>query len=387
MKSGLNSKTFDKFAAIAGSIMNPSVQNWKNKGGKVMGYTCSFVPEELIIAAGMLPFRMRATGSKSAGRADDYFESSNICSMIRHTFNKVLTGEYDFIDGAVIGGGCDGNRHILDNWLKSPVSTPFLDRIFIPHASNELAAEYFLNQLLGLKAGIEEHFGVTITDEKLWDAIKLCNETRDLQRELYAIRISDNPPITGAETVSVIVAGYSMPKEEYRDDLKKLIGELKDVNVPERKYRARVMIVGPGHDDTSVCDIVENLGGIVVNDLTCFGGKVIFGSVKEDGPDPLKAIADYQVLTRPLCPKNLGAHPLINKEVLDRIREFKVDGVIGQVFLCCDTWGGEVFILNKELREVEIPLLRIEREYIPDSTGQLMTRVQAFIEAISGGTL
>jgi benzoyl-CoA reductase/2-hydroxyglutaryl-CoA dehydratase subunit BcrC/BadD/HgdB len=387
MKSGLKSEAFDKFTAIAGGIMNPSVEKWKKDGGKVMGYTCSFVPEELIVAAGMLPFRIRATGSQSAGRADDYFEAANLCSLVRHTFNKILTGEYDFIDGAVIGGGCDGNRHILDNWEKSPAKIEFLERIFIPHASNELSAEYFLGQLSGLKDRMEKYFGVTITDEKLKDAIKLCNEVRGLQRELYSLRLSDNPPITGSETVAVIVSGSSMPKEEYRDDLKQLLSELKSVKVPDKKYTARVMIIGPGHDDTSMSDIVEDLGGLVGNDLTCFGGKVIFGSINEDGPDLLKAIADYQVLTRPFCPKNLGAHPVINKEVFDKIKEFKVDGVIGQVFLCCETWGGEVYILNKELRAAGIPLLRIERECTADSTGQLRTRVQAFIETISGGAL
>ena len=313
MKSGLTSDSFEKFAAIAGSIMNPSVQKCKDGGGKVLGYTCSFVPEELFIAAGMLPVRIRGTGCLSADRANDYFTPENSCSLIRHTFNNVLTGAYNFLDGAVIGGGCDGNRHILDNWEKSPAKIAFLDRLFIPHASNELTAEFFLGQLSGLKSRIEGYFGVTITDEKVWSAIRLCNEVRALQRELYALRLGANPPITGSETVAVIVAGSSMPKEEYRDDLKKLIGELQEVHVPEKKYSARIMIVGPGHDDTSMSDIVEELGGLVVNDLTCFGGKVIFGSVKEDGSDPLKALADYQVLTRPLCPKNLNAHPVIIK--------------------------------------------------------------------------
>ena len=147
------------------------------------------------------------------------------------------------------------------------------------------------------------------------------------------------------------------------------------------------MIVGPGHDDSSMCDIVEDLGGLVVADLTCFGGKVIFGEIKENGSDPLQAIANYQVLDRPFCPKNLGAHPHIHKEIFDKIHDFKVDGVIGQNFLCCETWGGELYILNKELKEAGIPMLRIEREYVADSTGQLTTRVQAFIETISGGTL
>jgi benzoyl-CoA reductase subunit C len=385
MKSGLKSKVFENFSKIAGSINNSEVDNWKKQGGRVLGYTCSFVPEELFIAAGLMPFRIRGTGSLNADMADDYFEAANTCSFVRHCFNKVLSGEYNFIDGAVIGGGCDANRHVLDNWKQSPIKTPFLHRILFPHATGELMAHYFRDQLADLKAGLEEHFGVQITDQKLRDAIKQCNETRYLQRELYDFRKADNPPISGAETVAVIVAGSSMPKEKYNADLKILLDELRGVKVPKVNYKARLMIVGPGHDDTSMCVIVEGLGGLVAADLTCFGGKVIFGSIKESGPDPLQAIADYQVLDRPFCPKNLGAHPLISKEVFEKIKDFKVDGVIGQNFLCCDTWGGELYILNEELKEAGIPMLRIEREYISDSTGQMQTRVQAFIETISGG--
>jgi len=386
MKSGLKSEVFEKFAAAAGGIMNPSVAAWKQQGGKVMGYTCSFVPEELLIAAGLMPFRIRGTGgSQSAGQADDYFEAANICSSVRHCFNKVLLGEYAFIDGAVIGGGCDANRHILDNWQKSPVATPFLDRIFFPHSSHELAARYFRDQLAGLKVRLEAHFGVQITDQKLRDAINLCNETRDLQKELYAFRKLNNPPISGAETVAVMVAATSMPKAGYNADLKQLLSELRRTTVPDKIYKVRLMIVGPGHDESSICDIVESLGGLVVTDLTCFGAKAMFGRVRESGDDPLQAIADYQVLDRPFCPKNLGAHPHIHDEVFSNIRDFKVDGVIGQNFLCCDTWGGEIYILSKELKAAGVPMLRIEREYISDSTGQSQTRVQAFIETISGG--
>ena len=387
MQNGIESQVFDKFAQLSASIMNPAVEAWKQQGGKVLGYTCSFVPEELFVAAGLMPFRIRGTGSKSAGRADDYFEAANICSFVRHCFNKVLSGEYEFLDGAVIGGGCDANRHIFDNWKESPVKTPFLHRIFYPHHSAELMAAYFRNQLSELKTGLEQHFGVQLTNQKLWDAIRLCNEIRDLQKELYALRKVENPPISGSETISVILAGCSMPKEQYRADLKELLAELRGAQVPERKYKARIMIVGPGHDDTSICDIVEDQGGLVAADLTCFGGKIIFGGVAEGGHDPLQAIADYQVLNRPFCPKNLGAHPLINKEIFDRIKDYKLDGVIGQTFLCCETWSGELYILNKELKAAGVPMLRLEREYASDASGQLQTRIQAFIETLSGGAL
>ena len=387
MKSGLKSEIFEKFAAIAGNIMNPSVQKWKHKGGKVIGYTCSFVPEELFMAAGLLPFRIRATGSMSAERADDYYESANICSLVRHCFNKILTGEYEFIDGCVIGGGCDANRHILDNWEKSEARIPFLHRIFFPHSSGILMAQSFRKQLEEMKQLLEAHFGVQITNEKLRDAIILCNEIRDLQKSLYNLRKVDNPPITAAETISVIVAGYSMPKEEYKEDLTQLLEELRGVTMPEKKPVVRLMVVGPGHDEPSLCDMIETMGGAVVTDLTCYGGKTLFGSVRETDQDPLQALADYQVIDRPLCPKNLDAHPIISREVMDKIKEYCVDGIIGQSYLCCETWSGELFVLQKELKEAGIPMLRIEREYTSDSLGQVQTRVQAFIETISGGLL
>ncbi len=385
MKSGLQSEVFEGFASAARSISNPELEKWKGGGGKVLGYTCSFVPEELIVAAGLMPFRIRGTGSLTAESANEYFEAANVCSFIRHTFDQVLQGRYDFLDGAVIGGGCDANRHIYDNWQKSPVKPQFLETIFFPHASGEPMALEFRGQLAGLKTKIEQHFGAEITDEKLRSAVRLCNETRSLQRDLYALRQSANPPITGGETVEVMVAGSSMPKERYNTMLRTLLEELRGATVPERKIGARIMIVGPGHDDTSMCDIVEELGGLVAADLTCFGGKVIFGSVQEEGPDPLQAIADYQVLARPFCPKNLGAHPHIQKELLDQVRALRVDGVIGQSFLCCNMWGGELYILHKELKEAGIPMLRLEREYVSGSSGQLQTRVQAFLETISGG--
>jgi benzoyl-CoA reductase/2-hydroxyglutaryl-CoA dehydratase subunit BcrC/BadD/HgdB len=55
MKSGLNSEIFEKFAKIAGGIMNAEIEDWKKQGGRVIGYLCPVVPEELIIAAGILP--------------------------------------------------------------------------------------------------------------------------------------------------------------------------------------------------------------------------------------------------------------------------------------------------------------------------------------------
>jgi benzoyl-CoA reductase/2-hydroxyglutaryl-CoA dehydratase subunit BcrC/BadD/HgdB len=381
MESETKSKVLDKFKSYTANILNPSVEKLKASGGKVVGYFCSFIPEEIFIAAGLLPFRMRGTGSLTTERADEYFTSSN-CSFPRHCFNQALTGKFDFLDGLVVGTSCDTTRFIYDNWKASHIKTPFLYLLGYPHVSGEVMADYYRKELVKLKAALEEHFGVQITNEKLKAAIKLCNVTRELQRKIYELRKSGTPPITGAEMVTVMVAGVSMPKDEYNADLKQLISDLETLPPGNQKYSARLMVVGSCGDDDVMSRIAEEQGAIVVTDHTCFGGKLKYGSVDESEADLLKALANYQVLTRPFCAKVGGAYPLRAKVIIEAAKEYGVDGVIGQRLGCCDTWGGELYILKDDLKNAGIPSLMIEREYVPDSEGQITTRIQAFIETV-----
>jgi benzoyl-CoA reductase/2-hydroxyglutaryl-CoA dehydratase subunit BcrC/BadD/HgdB len=65
-------------------------------------------------------------------------------------------------------------------------------------------------------------------------------------------------------------------------------------------------------------------------------------------------------------------------------KAFEVDGIIFERMLFCNLWGGETLPLEEGLEEMEIPLLVLDREYIPGAIGQLRTRLQAFIEMIKG---
>ena len=52
METEINSKAMQVFNEATGSLMNPYIQTWLEDGGKVAGYLCSSVPEELLMAAG-----------------------------------------------------------------------------------------------------------------------------------------------------------------------------------------------------------------------------------------------------------------------------------------------------------------------------------------------
>ena len=126
----MTSKAFQNFSEAANAVTNPAVVSWKEQQGKIMGYLCSAVPEEIFTAAGFLPFRLRAPGSTGTELSDSYFSSVN-CSFVRHCFNLALLGEYDFLNGLVLLNSCDNVRRIYDHWTRQ-LKTPFVRILSFP---------------------------------------------------------------------------------------------------------------------------------------------------------------------------------------------------------------------------------------------------------------
>ncbi|MGB2583001.1 MAG: 2-hydroxyacyl-CoA dehydratase family protein [Dehalococcoidia bacterium] len=379
METRIQSKAFQELSQAAETLVNPAIQDWKGQGSKVVGYFCSAMPEEVITAAGLLPFRMRATGSTGTDLSDTYFSSIN-CSFPRHCFNIALQGGFDFLDGVVCMNSCDNVRRIYDNW-KRQLPTTLVHIMSLPRKTGEPQVEWFRDEVANLKQLLEKHFDIEITDERLWYAIKLHNETRRLQRKLYDLRKADNPPITGTEALAVTVAGTAMPKERYNQLLRELLDELSE-SAGNTDYRARLLLMGGIPDDPAYVKVIESQGGLVVTDSLCFGSRLLWNDIDEGASDPIAALAQYYVADRPSCPRMFGDYERRIGLVRDMIRDFKVDGVILERLAFCDHWGFEQLTIENDLKDDNVPCLIMDREYIMSGVGQLRTRVQAFLETM-----
>src|SRR4030042_5651119 len=86
-------------------LNNKFVRQWKESGKKVVGYTCSYVPDEIFHAAGILPYRIRGFGAAEATISDTYF-GPFICSLPKCMLQLAGEGKFDFLDGALITPGC-----------------------------------------------------------------------------------------------------------------------------------------------------------------------------------------------------------------------------------------------------------------------------------------
>lgn len=374
------SRLLNEFEEVSQILLNSYIEKWKGQGKKVLGYNCSYFPEEIVHAAGILPFRIRGTGCTETTLADAFLARAN-CSFARACLEHLLQGKYDFLDSAIFVYSCDHMCTAHNSW-KAQDKLPLIENIIsVPHTITEYGGEWFREEIGNIRDRIEEHFDVTITNDALGDAIVACNETQRLQRRLYELRQRSAPPITGSQSLSVLVADSSMPKDEYNRLLREFVEELEgDEGVSG--YTNRLMVSGSVIDNPAMLKLIEDSGALVVSDTLCFGARRSFREpIREDG-DPMNAIAD-RYYRQILCPRMFDSYPERFDFALDLAKQAKVDGVVLQSIMNCDIHGIDNVMLQKDFEERGIPVLVLEREYdVLADAGRIKTRVQAFLERI-----
>jgi benzoyl-CoA reductase subunit C len=229
-----------------------------------------------------------------------------------------------------------------------------------------------------LKEKLEEHFDVAITEEKLRESIKCVNDSRRLLHTLYDLRKAKQPPVTGAEALSITIAYTAMPKDEFNSELKALLSKL-DGRVALPEHRKRLFLYGTELDDPEYIRIIEDQGGLVVADGTCFGARM-FWDLVDESLEPLEALAK-RYHYRWSCPRMTDPIRRLDRinEMLD---EWDVDGIIGSRLMFCQLGGVDRTLSSLDAKEKGVPSLWLEREYLLGSTGQMKTRVQAFLESM-----
>jgi benzoyl-CoA reductase/2-hydroxyglutaryl-CoA dehydratase subunit BcrC/BadD/HgdB len=341
-----------------------------------MGYYCSYIPEEIFTAAGFLPYRIRGAGSEDSSDGDAYM-SARVCTFVRHTISLALRGEFDFLDGVVLLQNCDHIRRAGDLFVKK-VKLPFYSMLSVPRVPKERLFAWYLDELKRLKAEMEAHFGLTITDQKLEEAITLHNATRERIQRLYEMRKKDAPPITGEEALTVTIAAHLMPRDQFNASMDNLLADLENARVGD-SYRARVIIIGGELDNPEYIAGIEQQGALSVAEVVCFGQRSFGEPIPSGADDPLERIARHKFFQVP-CARMMECFDEQVSTIKNTVQDFNADGIIFQRMKFCDPWAGDGHNLYWRMKEEGIPFLGLEREYLVPASGQVKTRVQAFLE-------
>jgi benzoyl-CoA reductase subunit C len=350
---------------------------WKERtGGKVVGYFCTYVPEEILYAAGVLPVRI--LGSHEPQDVTEPHIFGMFCPFSRDCLAQGLKGRYDYLDGIMIAQSCLHVRQTFTSWQKH-VPVDFSYYLCMPHhVQSPRALPYLTGELKEFKAAVEGWTGKTITDESLDNAIEVYNENRRLMHTVYELRKQGNPPLTGEEAMEMVLASQMTDKAEHNRELARILGELpKRGN--GRETGARLMILGSEDDDIAFLNMVESCGATFVVDEHCTGTRYFWNEVKPQG-NRLEAIAARYVDRVP-CPTKDWVERERIPHILKLADEWGVAGAIVMQQKFCDPHELDIPAIRKALDEKGIKTLFLEFD-VTVPIGQFKVRVEAFLEMI-----
>ena len=138
-------------------------------------------------------------------------------------------------------------------------------------------------------------------------------------------------------------------------------------------------------DDPDMIELVEDSGAYVAADRFCYGS--IPGRqeiVLNDTEDVLTQIVRINI-EQTSCPRYVTPNKIKYRQdqAAKLVEEYHADGIIYEQMKFCSYWSFERTLQSHVLsEEYRIPTLSIDRPYQAKSSGQLRTRVQAFVESL-----
>ncbi len=342
---------------------------------KRVGWFCSYVPEEIILAAGCRPVRLE--GRVERFQEIDSYLNANLCFTIRNIFESGLTNQYDDLNAVIFANSCDGMRRLYELWSHY-IQTPTAYFLEIPKNRDENSAAFFSSSLLNLKRQMEEDFAISITAERLVQAGIQMNERRGKMLELFGRQKLSPPPCKGSELYNLAIQESRLPK---RDIDRKIQFALEKTYPVQSAGKAAPRLLVSGNEGASftLFQLIEKSGADVVLFDTCRGMNHYTGMVSME-KDPIQSIA-RRYLFKPTCARMPG-----NAERMERltalIDEYAIDGVVYSGVQFCDYSLFESALIEPFLKERSLPVLFVENDYIWSNKEQIRTRIEAFVEMI-----
>ena len=364
----------------------------KSSGTRVIGYFCPYVPEEIILAAGMIPIRLAFGGDLEPVNAGEQFLNSNCCPYARSCLGYQVLGNnpyYGMLDGLCVAQTCESMKRVSEYFQKyfdMPVFPLGLPHTHEASRYRPQALEYFKKELELLRKRLEGFSGKPIRDRDIRKSITLCNDIREKLRLLFEYPRSNSSPIEWGEVIKITQAGFVIDRRDYLTELERLMQALaKEPPAVKEDNRPRLMITGSllATGDRKVMDTVKESGGNIVVDTVCTGSMFARKDVTVFGimGNPIDALAERYLYNVPCsCMTDLDKR-------LSRIakiaRDYRVDGVIYYNLRYCDTWRADFAMIKEYLsRELGIPCLLLESEYSPSDVGTIRIKTEAFVEML-----
>lgn len=384
---------FDEIANLFGKRQG-EIAAEKSKGKKVIGYTCLFAPTELILASGAIPVRVNS-GWYDTSKLGDRVVPVEVCPVIRSTIGAKMIELSPFLelsDALISVLTCDGMTkfsEIMSDY--KPVWGMNVPRI----KDAEHSLRFWNEEIRQMKKQIEKFTGNKIGRKNLKAAIQETQRATKAFRRLQELR-KGSPVIMGRDAMLVNQSYLWDDKKRWTEKTEALCKELEG-RVQRHDWvcpvdTPRILVTGTPMfwpDNWKLPTLVEeaNPRGIIVADELCSGERILNDPVGIDEwsmDDMLNAIGDryLKASTCPCFTSQDGNEDRLNW-LVNKVKEYKVQGVIYYVVRGCMLYAMEYSRIKKALDKLNIPVYYLDTDYTREDVGQMKTRVEAFLEMLT----
>jgi benzoyl-CoA reductase/2-hydroxyglutaryl-CoA dehydratase subunit BcrC/BadD/HgdB len=360
----------------------------KKQGRKVIGTYCTFVPEEIIIAANGIMVGLCA-GADFATEEVEKILPKNLCALIKSTFGFKLGGVCPYLEASdlIVGENtCDGKKKAWEVFGNLVKKMYVMD---MPQVKTQDGKALLKKEYLKFISQIQELTGNSITVESLRKGIEIVNAKRQAVYRLSKARINNPVPVSGLDSLLINQIFFYEDPIRFTQQINELCDELeRRVSEGKGSFPAgtpRILVSGcpMAVPNWKIPAIIETTGGVIVAEESCVGERGTRNLVESTG-DTLDSLVDaivdryFQIDCAIFSP---------NQDRLTHIKEmyrkYNADGVVLYGIQFCSPYAVEAIGIEKELEKSGIPATRIETDYSQEDVGQLKTRLQAFIERIA----
>ena len=358
------------------------IEAYKAQGKKVIGVLPYYAPEELVLAAGMVPMGIWGSNSKPISLAKEYC-ATFYCTIAQLALEMLLDGTLDMLDGIITPTICDTLRPMSQN-IRVAMSKK-LPCIFLAHPQYRRPAfglQFTVDQYMHIKAELEKISGTAITDEALRQAIKVMNRSRKARREFVKLAGQHPEAVSAVNRSAVLRSAWFMEKEVHTAKLEELNALLAALPASQWKGK-KVLTSGIICDNPKLLQIFDDNNIAIAADDVAQESRAIRVDAAETG-DPMMALAqqfadqDYDVLL-------YDEHSNQNRRGEFVAKLAKDSGAQGLV-LCmqqfCDPEEMEYPYLKKALDEAGVPHIKLGVDQQMRDFGQASTAIQAFADVL-----
>ena len=373
---------FDDAVEASHGARVAEIAAYRKAGGRSIGTFCIYVPEEIALAAGVLPIPLCGGTNWSVDYADRMFPR-DICPLIRSTFGMAFSNTCPYKrlhDGVVGETTCDAKKKAWD-LLGFQVME-------VPQKKGDLDRALWLSEVQRFRKYVEGLSGVAVTPERLRECIILANRRRAVLQKINAFRRLPEPPISGLDALLVSQVALNQDIPAFLAACEELIHELeRRVQRGISAYQGpgpRVLLAGTPSPmgNAKVHYALESSGLRVVADESCTGIRYYRDLVDESAEDldgMIEAIANRYMSIDCSC---FSPNTERVEHVLRMIKEYGAEGVVHNILSFCHTYNVESKVIDRALAAVHVPSLKIVTDYSFEDLEQLKVRVESFGELL-----